>query len=132
MTTVPDASVDTLTPENGQERGRTTVTSRALNRVVCAVTAEIFCVKTHTVRVDLSDRNGLLALTIRTPVRVVALNRARQPSVVTRTSDGTLLQRVTDAQTTIRERVSALTGAEVVHVTIRLTGIETEEERLVA
>ena len=128
MTTVPENSAGTLTAEHAQKRGRTIVTPRALNRVVCAVTADLFDIASRAVDVDLSDQNGLLALTIRTPVRVPALNEIRPSAVVPETRDGGLLQRVADAQTTIRERVTALTGSEVVHVTIRVTGIETENE----
>lgn len=129
MTAISDVSADTLTPDGGQRRGRTTVTSRALSRVVCAVTADIFDIAARAVDVDLSDQDGLLALTIRTPVRVDALNGIRPSAVVTETSDAGLLQQVADAQTTIRERVSTLTGSEVVHVTIRVTGIEAGERR---
>jgi hypothetical protein len=128
MITVPDNSAGSLTAEHAQERGRTIVTPRALNRVVCAVTADIFHIASRAVDVDLSDQNGLLALTIRTPVRVTLLNQIRPSAIVPETSDGGLLQRVADAQTTIRERVTALTGSKVVHVTIRVTGIEAENE----
>lgn len=113
-------------------RGRTTVAPRALDRLVTAVTADAFGVTAHTVHVQLSDRDGLLALRVRTPIRIVPLERVKQTPGLVETSGGTLLQRAANGQRTIRERVSALTGAEVAHVTVELTGIEIRQERRVA
>lgn len=122
---------DMTGPATERERGRTTVASRALDRLVCAVTADTFGVSARAVHVDLSDRNGLLALQIRTPIRVVSLDRVQQGWAGVERSGGTIIQRAADAQTTIHERVTDLTGAKIAHVTVWLTGIETEEERRV-
>lgn len=131
MIVVPDpptgTGTDTGTPQDGQLRGRTTVAPRALNSLVCALTADIFNIEARPVRVDLSDRGGLLALTIHTPVRVAALNTTRHSPGVTGASGGTLIQQAANAQTLIRQRVTELTGAEVAHVTIWLSGIDTDE-----
>lgn len=113
-------------------RGRTTVAPRALDRVVSAVTADTFGVTARAVRVELSDREGLLALRVRTPIRIVSLRRVQQTPGLVETSGGTLLQRAADGQKTIRERVTALTGAEIAHATIELTGVETHQEKRVA
>lgn len=131
MTTVSDVDTDTITPESGQQRGRTTVTPRALNSLASALMAEAFGIAAKAVQVDLSDQNGLLALTIRTPIRVSSLNKVRQRSQIAKTRQNTILQRVTDAQTMIQERVTALTGSNVAHVTIRLNGVDTDESRSV-
>lgn len=131
MTTVSDVDTDTITPESGQQRGRTTVTPRALNSLASALMAEAFGIAAKAVQVDLSDQNGLLALTIRTPIRVSSLNKVRQRAQIATTRQNTILQRVTDAQTMIQERVTALTGSNVAHVTIRLNGVDTDESRSV-
>lgn len=129
MTVVPDrtAHTGTGTPESGLQCGRTTVTSRALNSLVCALTADIFGIAARAVRVDLSDRHGLLAVTIRTPVRVAALTAPGHQPGVAGASGGTLVQQAANAQTMIRGRVTQLAGTQVAHVTIRFTGIDTEE-----
>ncbi|MDO9396011.1 MAG: hypothetical protein Q7T71_05665, partial [Herbiconiux sp.] len=50
------------------DRGRNRITSKALNRVVAAVTAEALGVKASRVAVDLADEKGLLLLTVTTPI----------------------------------------------------------------
>lgn len=112
-------------------RGRTTVAPRALDRVVSGVTADLFGVPERAVRVDLSDREGLLALRIRTPIRVISLRRIRQAPALVAASGGTLVERAAEGQETIRERVSAITGAAIAHVTIELTGIDIQQEKRV-
>jgi uncharacterized alkaline shock family protein YloU len=128
------AILDDTTVSTGplaQTRGRTTVAPRALDRLVSAVTADTFGVAARSVHVELFDRDGLLALQIRTPIRVVSLDRVKRAPVAVETSGGTLIQRAADAQTTIRERVAELSGATISHVTLRLTEIETQEEKRV-
>lgn len=127
MTAILDGAAATAGPDNQRERGRTTVARHALERLARAVTADTFGVTVQAVHVDLSDRNGLLALQVRTPIRAVALRHS--PADIER-SGGTLIHRAADAQTTIRERVTELTGAEIAHVTVWLTGIDTHERRV--
>ena len=67
MTTVLDGQIDSVRPQDVKERGRTTVSSRALERVVSAVTADTFGVTARAVHVNLTDRNGLLALRFARP-----------------------------------------------------------------
>ncbi|MBC7519025.1 MAG: hypothetical protein H7248_09150 [Microbacteriaceae bacterium] len=50
--------------------GRTRITSRALDRVVGAVSAEALGVEARTVSVDLSDDNGQLVVQITAPIPV--------------------------------------------------------------
>ena len=83
------------------------------------------------VGVELGDDHGMLALTISTSIRVVPLSRIiREPSVIVRTG-GTILARSAQSQTEIRRRVGELTGADVGRVTVRLTGIDVQQERRV-
>lgn len=123
-----DSTTSTARAQHASERGRTTVTRRALDRLVSAVTAEAFGVTARAVHVNLSDRNGLLALDVRTPVRIAPPARVRRAPTVAEANGGTLIERAGEAQTTIRERVSELSGAHVAHVTVQLTGIQTHEE----
>jgi uncharacterized alkaline shock family protein YloU len=128
MTATSDLLTDSVRPQEVGDRGRTTVSPRALERVVSAVTADTFGVTARAVHVNLSDRGGLLALEIRTPVRVASLDRVTQHPAVVETSGGTLIQRTSDAQTEILQRVSELSGAHIAHITVRLTGIDAQEE----
>jgi len=128
------APASAAAPDTGAAhgRGRTTVAPRALDRVTSAVTADTFGVTARTVHVELSDRDGLLAFHVRTPIRISSLERVKQTPSLVEASGGTLLQRAADGQKTIRERVAALTGAAIAHVTVELTGIEIHAERRVA
>jgi hypothetical protein len=108
--------------------GRTTVAPRALLRVVSAVTADLFGIAARAVRVDLSDRDGLLALRVQTPIRIVSLERIQETPASVATSGGTLLRRAAEGQRTIRERVTELTGAEIGHVIVELTDVDIHEE----
>jgi hypothetical protein len=112
-------------------RGRTTVAPQALDRTVSAVAADLFGVAARAVHVDLSDRNGLLALRVRTPIRMASLDRVKQVPSVAHGGHGTLLERAAEGQRAICERVTTLTGARVAHVTVELTGIETQKGRRV-
>ena len=119
----------TVTPRPA--RGRTRLMPRALRRLVGVVTAESLGVRADQVGVELGDDHGMLALTISTSIRVVPLSRIiREPSVIVRTG-GTILARSAQSQTEIRRRVGELTGADVGRVTVRLTGIDVQQDRRV-
>lgn len=122
-----DTNTLTLDPEQRQKRGRTTVTPRALHRVAAALMAQIFGIPTKTVDVNVADQEGLLALTIGAPIPIGSLATIQQVSAVTDPNHDTILARVADAQTKMQEQFTALTGATVAHVTIRLNGVDTDE-----
>jgi hypothetical protein len=106
-------------------RGRNTITSRALRRVVSAVTAEELGVRASEVSVDLSDARGDLRVTVNAPIHVSPLG------VDTRRS-GTVLDRINRAQTTIRERCLHLTGSTISRVDLHITGAKLDERRRVS
>jgi uncharacterized alkaline shock family protein YloU len=124
-------SVDDAKIEKPRNRGRNTVTPRALGRVVSAVTAEAFGVTAREVRADLADQDGLLAVHVRTPVRIVPLDRMRTTAALAEPEGGTLLEQAAAAQEGIRNRVSELTGSGIARVVVELTGIDIREERRV-
>jgi uncharacterized alkaline shock family protein YloU len=122
---------ETVPATPGLPRGRTRIAPRALRQVVSMVTAESLSVPFGQVGVQLGDDHGMLALTISTSIRVVPLSRVtREPAVIARTG-GTILTRSAQSQTEIRHRVTELTGTTIGQVTIRLTGIDVQQERRV-
>jgi hypothetical protein len=106
-------------------RGRTTITSRAVRRVVSAVTADALEVPASDVTVTLTDGGGKLAVEARTPIRVPALSD--RP-----VAEGSLVERLTRAQTEVRERVLDLTGSSVGRVDLRITGARIQGRRRVS
>jgi uncharacterized alkaline shock family protein YloU len=127
----PDHGAPAATVAPPAPRGRTRIVPRALRQIVSMVTAESLGVPSGQVGVELGDDHGMLALTISTAVRVVPLSRiTREPAVIARTG-GTILARSAQSQTEIRRRVAELTGADVGRVTVRLTGVDVQQERRV-
>lgn len=118
-------------PGPGHDRGRNRITSRALNRVVAAVTADALGVKASRVGVDLADEKGLLVLTVTTPIRVVSLRRVHDGVGVVDRSGGSILDRAARAQEIIRDRVTEITGSAIGRVVVRLSGADIQEEERV-
>jgi hypothetical protein len=112
-------------------RGRTTISARALNKLVSAVAADALGIHPTRVGTTITDDRGSLALTVSAPIRIVSLTRvARDPSSVTRTG-GTILERAEQARHHIHQRAGELTGSVVSRVSVRLTGVDiTAEERV--
>lgn len=106
-------------------RGRNTITSRAVRRVVSAVTAEELGVKASEVSVGLSDARGDLTVTASAPIHVAPLGADARQS-------GTVLERLSSAQTTIRERCLQLTGSTISRVDLHITGAQLDERRRVS
>jgi hypothetical protein len=104
--------------------GRNTISSRAVRRVVSAVTAEELGVRASEVSVELSDAQGALTVTASTPIHVSPLGAGSQTS-------GTVLERLARAQTSIRERCLDLTGSTIGRVDLHITGAKLEERRRV-
>jgi hypothetical protein len=112
--------------------GRTRVTAKALNRLVAAVAAEALGVPARVVSVDLTDSAGKLAVTVRSPLRVVSLTRVQDDRSLVARTGGTLLERAAAAQQQIRSRAAELSGSAISNVTVRLTGIDIQQERRVS
>ena len=110
---------DAVTPPH--LRGRTTISRKALTRVVAAVSGQILGVPAQEVRVDLSNNGGRLQLTIHSPVRMVSLDRIiADPNVIER-AGGTLMERGEQAQQHIGSQVTAMTGYRIAQVIVNMT-----------
>ena len=108
-----------------QIRGRTTISSRAVRRVVSAVTADALNVKAFEVSVELADDRGSLTVVAKSPIHVAPLREQSGRSA------GTLLERLSAAQTTIRERCLQLTGSTIGRVDLRITGVDLRQGKRV-
>ena len=104
--------------------GRTKITARAVRRVVTAVTADAMEVPTSAVSVDLDDLGGALGVVAKSPVRLTPLGRS--------TGGSSLVERLSTAQSTISERVLALTGSDVRRIDLRVTGAQLQQRRRVS
>lgn len=111
--------------------GYTSVSARALNRTVEAVTADYFAVPRARVDVRVRDDNGLLSITVSAPLAIpLPAEAARYPDLV-REGGGTVYQRAETARIAIGDRVRRLTGFPVVRLDIRLTATpRTEKKKL--
>lgn len=118
-------TADRVRPD-GTVHGRTTIASRAVRTVVSAVTAEALEVRASNVSVELHDHDGRLVVVARTAIRVTPLG------VDEAGSGATLLERLSTAQTTIRERVLRITGSTISRVDLRITSADLRERRRVA
>lgn len=124
-------STATTTEAGAAQRGRTRITSKALNRVVSAVTADALGVDAGHVGVELADHTGALALVVTTPIRVVSLDRVQADSSVVTRNGGSIVDRADRAQSTIRDRVTSLTGSQIARVTVKISGVTIQPEERV-
>ncbi|GAA3689995.1 hypothetical protein GCM10023081_29340 [Arthrobacter ginkgonis] len=111
--------------------GYTSVSSRALNRTVEAISADYFAVPRARVSVRVREDAGLLSITVSAPLPIpLPAEAARHPDLV-REGGGTVYQRAETARAAIGDRVRRLTGSPVVRLDIRLTGTpRTEKKKL--
>ena len=96
------------------ERGRTRITTRALTRLVSAVSAEALGVSNDQVTALLTDARGRLAVHVRSPIRIASLTAGRPGA--------TVLERAERAQEQIRLVTGRLAGTDVAHVTVQVSG----------
>lgn len=90
--------------------GYTRVSAQALNSTARAVAGELFTVDPYLVRVFLRDDAGYLVLGINLPLPVAG-------------AAGSVLDRIRTQRPLLGERFTALTGALVSRVDIRVTGV---------
>ncbi len=107
-----------------ESRGRTRITSRALQRVVAAVAGEALGVDAKHVDADLTDHEGVMDLQVQAPITVPSIARIREDARALERVGGSVLDRAAAAESTIRDRVRDLTGYDIRRVTLRITDID--------
>ncbi|TQL54920.1 hypothetical protein FB464_2470 [Subtercola boreus] len=104
--------------------GRNVIAPRAVRRVVSAVTAEQLGVDEKDVSVSLSDHGGDLTMTASAPIHVAPLGTGARRA-------GTIVERLTRAQSTIREQSLTLTGTSITEIDLHITGVRLNERKRV-
>lgn len=92
--------------------GYTRLSAQALNNTARAIAGDLFDVDPYLVRVFLRDDSGFLVLGIHLPLPIIA-------------GAGSILDRSRTQRALMGERFTALTGALVSRVDIRITGVVT-------
>lgn len=111
--------------------GRNRITARALERVTAAVAADAFGSHGDRVKVDLTDHDGALDVSLETAIRTVTLARAAEEPRAVQRLGGSILERSRQAEDTVRTRVHELTGYTVRQVAVHITGVHVQQERRV-
>ena len=107
--------------------GHTRISTQALTSVAQAAAAEALGVTPHDVRAEWSDDDGLLALSLVSPITLPPLAAAlRDPGCVAG-SGGSVWDRAVAAKADILRRVTELSGARLSRVDIRISGASVRE-----
>ncbi|XAS68791.1 hypothetical protein V3C33_05785 [Micrococcaceae bacterium Sec5.7] len=111
--------------------GHNRISTQALTSLAKAAAAEALGVAAQDVRADWSDDDGLLALSLVTPIKIPALTAVlRDPGRVAGFG-GSILDRAVTAKSEILAKVTELSGARLSRVDIRISGARiTEGDRV--
>ena len=113
------------------QRGRTRITSRALDRIVSRVTADAFGVDQKRVSLEIEDARGDLSLRVKTPLRVPSLDEIADDPARVAAGGGAVLERANRAQEDIRQHVQTITGSTVARVIVEITGADVKPQKRV-
>ncbi|MBF4568087.1 hypothetical protein ITJ57_04820 [Plantibacter sp. VKM Ac-2880] len=122
----PVAEAPVVHPHGGP--GRTRITAKALEHVAVNIAAESLGVPAGRVKVDLADDRGALALIVTSPMSAIPLARVSATPEAFQRSGGSIVERVSAATTAIAARVEQLSGSHVSRVSIRVSGLEIDQE----
>ena len=107
--------------------GHNRIHTQALTSLACAAASEALGVPAQDVRADWSDDDGLLALSLVSPVKIPSLTAVlRNPSRVAGFG-GSIRDRAISAKSVILGRVTELSGAQLSRVDIRISGVAVSE-----
>ena len=107
--------------------GHNRISTQALTSLARAAAAEALGVEAHDVRADWSDDDGLLALSLVSPIKIPPLTSIlRNPERVA-IFGGSIRDRAVAAKSVILDRVMELSGAQLSRVDIRISGTAVSE-----
>jgi|SRR3954453_438451 hypothetical protein len=111
--------------------GHTRISTQALTSVARAAAGEAFGVPAHDVRVEWADDDGLLALSLVTPVTIPPLTQVLRDPARVEGFGGSIWERALAARSRILQRVIELSGAQLSRVDIRISGAAVHGKRRV-
>jgi uncharacterized alkaline shock family protein YloU len=104
--------------------GHNRISTQALTSLAKTAAAEALGVEPHDVRADWADDDGLLALSLMSPIRIPPLATVlRDPGRVA-AFGGSIWDRTVAAKSRILSTVTALSGASLSRVDIRISGVK--------
>ncbi|MGO4493133.1 hypothetical protein AB4Y86_13740 [Arthrobacter sp. 2YAF22_2] len=102
--------------------GHNRISTQALTSVARAAAAEALGVPPQDVRADWTDDDGLLALSLVTPIAVPSLTSVLRDPARVAGFGGPIWDRAVAAKARILQRVTELSGAQLSRVDIRISG----------
>lgn len=117
-----------VAPGSSQQlNGHNRISTQALTSLAKASASRSLGVPAHDIRVDWTDDDGLLALSVVAPVSVPPLAAvARDPGRL-HVFGGSVLDRLVAAKSDILGSVTALSGAQLSRVDIRISGVKVSD-----
>jgi hypothetical protein len=108
------------------QKGHNRISTQALTSLAKAAAAQALGVDAQDVRADWADDDGLLALSLVTPISIPPLQLA---VVAGKVDDfgGSIWHRAVEAKARILATVTELSGAQLSRVDIRISGARTRE-----
>jgi hypothetical protein len=107
--------------------GHNRISTQALTSLAKAAAATALGVEAQDVRADWTDDDGLLALSLVTPISVPPLRAVELDPVRVQAVGGSIWDRTVQAKTRILETVTELSGARLSRVDIRISGASISE-----
>ncbi len=108
--------------------GHNRISTQALSSLAKATAGQVLAVPPAHVRVSWNDDDGLLALSISSPMGAPPLSAvSRDPDRLTQ-GGGSILARATAAKASILTQVEHLSGSRLSRVDIRISGLLVREE----
>jgi hypothetical protein len=112
----------------GQElTGHNRISTQALTSLAKAAAAQYLGVDAEDVRADWTDDDGMLALSLVTPISIPPLNAVVLDPSRVKGSGGSIWERTVTAKARILATVADLSGARLSRVDIRISGVRISE-----
>jgi hypothetical protein len=107
--------------------GHNRISTQALTSLAKAAAAQLLGVEAEDVRADWADDDGLLALSLVTPISIPPLNAVAADASRVDAAGGSILDRTVTAKARILAIVTELSGARLSRVDIRISGARISE-----
>ncbi|MFJ5697543.1 hypothetical protein [Arthrobacter sp. NPDC093139] len=107
--------------------GHNRISTQALTSLARAAAGSALGIPPHDVRADWSDDDGLLALSLVTPIKIPSLSAVVRDPARVPAFGGSIWERAVSARSEILTTVTELSGARLSRVDIRITGAHVTE-----